>query len=417
MNLLILYRRKLTMGFYDQSDNVQVVKKSNPLSIFLSGLAGVLIGALLVYLVLGNVSSTKDNDNSTNKATNVTKTGAEKTVQLDIRSAVTDAAENVSDCVVGISNIQKTGSSNFYHNFNKQNEGEENSAEAGSGSGVIYKISDGKAYIVTNNHVVADADSLEVTLNNGDKAPAELVGADQLMDLAVITISSEGIEKHAEFGDSDSLKTGENVIAIGNPLGLRFSGSVTEGIVSGLNRTVPIYDNAGTTIWNADVLQTDAAINPGNSGGALVNMQSQVIGINSMKISQSAVEGIGLAIPINVVKPIIDDLEQYGKVKRPQIGISNLHAVAEYSSYDQEENLKLPDNTEGVVAEIVATGSPAELAGMKDFDVIVKISGEATPDIGTLRKVLYKNKVGDTVDVEIYRNGELKTLNVKLGEG
>ena len=163
-----------------------------------------------------------------------------------------------------------------------------NTAEAGTGSGVVYKKTGGKAFIVTNNHVIEGASELEVTLSDGTKLPAELIGSDPWTDLAVITVDEDKIKTVAEFGKSASLKPGEPVIAIGNPLGLQFSGSITQGVISGLERSIPVDINEdGQADWNAEVIQTDAAINPGNSGGALVNMSGQVIGINSMKISEA----------------------------------------------------------------------------------------------------------------------------------
>src|SRR5690606_4172511 len=184
------------------------------------------------------------------------------------------------------------------------------------------------------------ADQLEVTLADGSKEPAQLRGSDMWTDLAVIEMKADHVDTVAEFGDSSTLKTGEPVIAIGNPLGLQFSGSVTQGIVSAIDRTVPIDLNKdGLVDWQAEVIQTDAAINPGNSGGALINIAGQLIGINSMKIATQAVEGIGFSIPINYARPIINDLEKYGEIKRPAIGVT-LRDVAEVPAYHQQETLK-----------------------------------------------------------------------------
>jgi len=389
-----------------RSDHTErnISKKRGLKGYFVSSFAGVLVGALLVYLVLTNFTNIAPPPGNTSN--NKGKDLATTNLSLDVSSAITKAAEDVSEAVVGVTNIQKTQS--FF--------GETSEQEAGTGSGVIYKIDNKKAYIVTNNHVVEDSTSLEVTLKDGTKVPAEVIGGDNLTDLAVISIPSDGISKVADFGDSDSLKTGENVIAIGNPLGLRFSGSVTSGIISGVNRTVPIYDAMGTVIWNADVIQTDAAINPGNSGGALVNMRGQVIGINSSKINAEAVEGMGFSIPVNIAQDIIKDLEQYGKVKRPLLGIDGLMPVSALTSFQQQETLKLPEGLDGVVVQSIPKGSPADKAGLQNYDVIVEINGEETADVIELRKVLYKNKIGDTVEVKFYRDGKLNTMNVTLGE-
>jgi serine protease Do len=255
-----------------------------------------------------------------------------------------------------------------------------------------------------------------VTLDDGTKLPAKLLGSDIWTDLAVVTVDGSKIKQVAEFGDSDRLKVGEPVIAIGNPLGPTFSGSVTQGIISGVNRTIPMDINQdGVVDWQSEVLQTDAAINPGNSGGALINIDGQVIGINSMKISQEAVEGIGLSIPINSAKPIINDLERYGSVKRPYMGV-DLKSVSEIPAYYQQEALKLPgDITYGVALRQVVPGSPAARAGLKELDVIVEMDGKKINDVIELRKHLYQDKkIGDQMTVKFYRGGKLKETTLKL---
>lgn len=383
------------------------VQKQSFRGFFITGILGVFVGAVIVYFSLGLLEGT-NNANQSNLSNitgkndgnvNVTK------VSLDVTTAVIKASEKASKSVVGITNIQQ----GF---LNTQGQ------EAGSGSGVIYKVDNGKAFIVTNAHVIEGANTLEVTMQDGEKRSAEIVGTDYWTDLAVISMDSKKNETVAVLGNSDSLKQGEPVIAIGNPLGLRFSGSVTEGIISGLNRTVPVDINEdNVTDWNAEVLQTDAAINPGNSGGALVNMNGDVIGINSMKISQSAVEGIGLSIPINTVKPVIYDLEKYGKVKRPYMG-TGLQSLNEISTYDKLQTLGLPKEVEeGVLVTSIEKNSPAEIGGLKIYDVIVELTGEKTPDLPILRKVLYsKVKIGEKAELKVYRNGKIETVTITFGE-
>ena len=282
----------------------------------------------------------------------------------------------------------------------------------------MYKKEGNTVYIVTNNHVVEGADQLEVTLSDGTKVPAKLRGTDVWTDLAVIEIEGSKIKDDdiAEFGNSDKLKAGEPVIAIGNPLGMQFSGSVTQGVVSGVERTIPVDINQdGVEDWNAEVLQTDAAINPGNSGGALINISGQLIGINSMKIAQEAVEGIGLAIPINSAQPIIEDLEQYGEVKRPAMGVT-LEDVNQISAYHQQETLKLPkDINYGVMIRQTVPNSPAAQAGLQELDVITELDGEKIENVIDLRKHLYnKKEVNDQMKVTIYRNGKKKEVTMKL---
>ncbi|MBS4218278.1 trypsin-like peptidase domain-containing protein [Bacillus sp. FJAT-49711] len=398
------------MGFYD-SHNPNRYQPRRRGSGFFTGLIGGIIGALLVAIIYPNIVGNNQSDVSTarietnqgNANNNVTKN-----LSLDVTTDVTKAVDKAGNGVVGITNIQ---SANFW---SATGDGQ----EAGVGSGVIYKKAGDTAYIVTNNHVVEGANQLEVTLPDGTKIAAKLRGTDVWTDLAVVEVSSKGIgnEQVNEFGDSDALKIGEPVLAIGNPLGLQFSGSVTQGIISGVNRTVPVdINNDGIPDWNAEVIQTDAAINPGNSGGALVNIAGQVIGINSMKIAQSAVEGIGFSIPINYVAPIIEDLEKYGEVKRPAMGIT-LRNVAEISAYHQQQTLKLPHEvTEGIMVESVVPNSPADKAGLTELDVIVQLDDEKVADVVELRKYLYNHKkVGDSMKVTYYRGGKKQEVTLKL---
>ena len=268
---------------------------------------------------------------------------------------------------------------------------------------------------MTNNHVIEGADSIEVYLANETKVEAKLIGADALTDLAVLEISSENVKEVAEFGDSDKLSVGQEVLAIGNPLGLDFSGSVTQGIISGLQRTVTVSTSAGE--WDMDVIQTDAAINPGNSGGALVNLSGQVIGINSMKISSDGVEGIGFAIPSQEAKTIVNDLLADGSVQRAYVGVG-LQSIAEIPQYVLERQLKLPaDVTNGLVVTQVEAESPAAQAGIEAYDVIVSIDDTEVSSLSEFRKYLYsQTKNGDTVKIKLYRDGVVKTVTVTLTE-
>ncbi|MGE6612134.1 S1C family serine protease [Peribacillus sp. NPDC076916] len=398
------------MGYYDQNDENQNKRKKGHMGYFLAGLGGVIIGALLILLGSGQLNN-DDNEITTEKSTeNGPAEQSQQNLTLDVTSAVTNAVDKASDAVVGITNIQET---NFWSQGSNAGD---NSAEAGTGSGVVYKKDGGKAYIVTNNHVIEGANELEVTLSDGTKLPAELQGSDPWTDLAVIVVNGDKIKTIAEFGKSSKLKPGEPVIAIGNPLGLQFSGSITQGIISGLERTIEVDINEdGQVDWNAEVIQTDAAINPGNSGGALVNMSGQVIGINSMKIAENAVEGIGLSIPIDSVIPIINDIEEFGEVKRAFLGV-NLASVEEISQYHQQNTLKLPRKvTSGVAITGVQSNSPASKAGLKEFDVVVGMDNEKIHDVVELRKYLYnEKKIGDKVKIIYYRDGKKETTEVKL---
>lgn len=395
---------------YDYGNRGDGPKRGSRRGYFFSGFIGAVIGALLVLLLSPRLTDLAIFQNGNENEQIVTNSDGIKTknISLNVETDITKAVDKAADSVVGITNLQ---SSNFWAD-------ETTAQEAGTGSGVIYKKSGGKAFIVTNNHVVQGATELEVTLSDGKKINAKLIGADIWTDLAVVEVAAKEITKVAEFGNSDSLKAGEPVIAIGNPLGLTFSGSVTQGIISGLQRTIPVDINEdGTPDWQSEVIQTDAAINPGNSGGALVNIEGQLIGINSMKIAESAVEGIGLAIPINSAIPIIEDLEQHGEVQRPYMGVE-LQSVSDIPGYYQQEALKLPnDVTTGVAIKDVSPNSPAQKAGLKELDVIVELDGEEIVDLIALRKHLYtEKKIGDKMEVKYYRNGKLETTELTLSE-
>ncbi|EUJ59882.1 S1C family serine protease [Listeria fleischmannii] len=375
------------------------------LGYFLTGLIGVIVGGLIIFFAVSGLGDTDTNTSTGSKSTN---TGKVEKVSYENSTDITKAVEKVQDAVVSVLNYQSANS------LDGSTTSEE---EASSGSGVVYKKSNGKAYVVTNNHVVEGANKLEVTFSNGKKSSAKLVGTDEWNDLAVLEISDEHVSTVAEFGNSDSLKVGETAIAIGSPLGTEFSGSVTEGIISGLNRAVPVDTNGdGQEDWEAEVIQTDAAINPGNSGGALINIQGQVIGINSMKISTENVEGIGFAIPSNTVEPIIEQLETNGEVTRPSLGVT-LRDVDTIPEQQQKSILKLPDGIDyGAMVQQVVNGSAADKAGLKQYDVIVEMDGQKVTNSMTLRQILYNNdvEIGQKMNIKYYRDGKKQSTTITL---
>lgn len=263
---------------------------------------------------------------------------------------------------------------------------------AGEGSGVIMS-EDG--FIITNAHVLTDDNGFQVAavnvvLNNGTEYEASIIGVDTKTDLAVIRIEATGLIC-AEFGNSDQVQVGERVVAIGNPGGIEFMGSVSQGIVSGLNRTLKMSSGL-----NMNLIQTDAAINPGNSGGALVNRYGQVIGINSAKIVGTDYEGIGFAIPMNDAKPIIDDLTKYGYVQnRVKIGIK-------YRQID-EALAKAKNSPTGLYIVSVDTNSDAASKGLREGDIITKVDGKDIENTQTLLDILDTKKVGDSIKITVYR--------------
>jgi len=315
-------------------------------------------------------------------------------------SAVTGIAKKVGPSIVGIRMLTQSPGGWYF--------GDETAQSKAEGSGIIIS-SDG--YIMTNYHVVQYADpknymskstALEVFLADKRQAKAKFIGGDQRTDLAVIKIDLNNLPA-AELGDSAALEVGELAVAIGNPLGLEFQGSVTAGVISALNRTVNVDDKT------LNLIQTDAAINPGNSGGALVNSKGQVIGINTVKISVAGVEGLGFAIPINDAKPIVDQLMMFGYVKgRPFIGIAGREITAEIS-----RQYGLPV---GIYILEVTPGSGAAKAGIQKGDVLVSMAGR---DVRTMKEVdqIKKNyKAGDRVDVTIVRNGKNMRLSLTFSE-
>lgn len=349
-------------------------------------------------------------------ATDETKTS---TVKTNVESDITEAVKKVQHTVVTIINKQQV-TDIFGQTPTHSPDGEltdENLNEAGTGSGAIYKVKDGKAYIFTNNHVVEGSDAIDVMLKDGSRVPADVIGADKYTDLAVLSIDAENVTDVAEFGDSDNLTLGEPAIAIGSPLGTEFPLSVTAGIVSGVNRMVPVDTDGDRQMdWQMNAIQTDAAINPGNSGGPLVNVAGQIIGINSMKISTNVVEGMGFAIPSNDAVDIINELEREGEIIRPTLGITmvDLGLVSD----EQKSNvLKIDESVqEGVVVVDVTSNTSASEAGLQSGDVITSFNGHPVTTGLELRQALYKTRVGDEVDVEFYREGQLQTQTMTMRE-
>lgn len=316
-----------------------------------------------------------------------------------------DLIDKASKAIVSVINVQQQ---------NIWTQGEDGNV----GSGIIYKNDKHKAYIVTNNHVVKGAKEVEIIPQHDKRMKAKVLGKDDLSDLAVLEVDVNNVNKVAKLGKSENLYVGETVYAIGNPLGLEFSGTVTKGIVSGLDRSVQV-DTSGqnrSPDWEMEVIQTDAAINPGNSGGALLNTEGEVVGINSMKIARSAVEGIGFAIPIDTALPIIEQLETNGEVTRPSLGIAavSLHEVP----IQYRQHISLPNNiNNGVVIADVEENSPADKANLQQFDVITKINDQNIDSMIHLRKYLYtKISIGESITLEIYRNGKKTKHTIQLTE-
>lgn len=361
-------------------------------------IAGVVGGGAILYGQQG--VQLLQNQNQNQKVS----TTATSTKTIAKNATATSAYNKVSDAVVSVLNFTKSSQGSYQ--------------ESSEGSGVIYKKTDGSAFIVTNNHVITGAAKIQVMLHSGKKVTATLVGKDAMTDLAVLKIDGTDVTTTAQFGDSSKITVGENVLAIGSPLGSEYASSVTQGIISAKKRLVEATSENGQNYGGSTVIQTDAAINPGNSGGPLINFAGQVIGINSMKLSTSSsgtsVEGMGFAIPSDQVVDIVNKLVKDGKVTRPAIGISLIN-LSEVTASEQKSTLKIPDSvTGGVVVMSLTNNGPADKAGLKKYDVIVGINGKKVSSQADLREELYKHSLGDTITLTYYHQDTKQTVKVKL---
>ena len=373
------------------------------LLIVLVGFFSGILGSLVILQFNQKQEITKQN------STGITQTAVKN------ENSTTQAVDKVKDAVVSI--ITYSGNSQNSFIGTDDTDIDSNTEQVNSeGSGVIYKKEGESAYLVTNTHVINGAKKVDVRLTDGTKVSGEIVGSDTYSDIAVVKISSEKVSTVAEFGDSSQLAVGETAIAIGSPLGSEYANTVTQGIVSSLNRHVSLKAEDGQAI-STNAIQTDTAINPGNSGGPLINIQGQVIGITSSKIASNggtSVEGLGFAIPANDVINIIKQLEKDGKVTRPALGIHMVN-LTNLSTADLQK-LKLPDNvTSGVAVRSVQKNMPAN-GHLQQYDVITKIDDTKISSTTELQNALYSHSIGDEMTVTYYRNGKEEKTTIKLNK-
>lgn len=288
----------------------------------------------------------------------------------------------------------------------------QNSQAVGTGTGFVYKITDDFGYIITNYHVIDDANKIQVTNTAGQTVEATLLGGDEYADIAVLSIEKSAALKAVKIGDSTEMELGDSVFTVGSPLGKKYIGTVTRGILSGKDRLVTVSSSTSGK-YMMQVLQTDAAINPGNSGGPLVNMKGEVIGINSMKLVEDEIEGMGFAIPIEIAMSAVDKLEKGEKVLRPVIGVQLIDATNTYTLYYHKITIDEEVNRGAVVAS-VEDGYPAKEAGLQKGDVILEVNGEEVEDSAHLRFLLYKYDIGEEIEMKVYRSGKIKNVVVKL---
>ena len=374
-------------------------------------------GQLLVVILISFFSgilgtfTTLQLSQKQNSGTTTTTTVSKTAVKNE--NSTTQAVDKVKDAVVSVI----TYSSNSQNSLlgSDETDTDTNAEQVYSeGSGVIYKKEGDTAYLVTNTHVINGAKKVDIRLADGTKVPGEIVGSDTYSDIAVVKIAADKVTTVAEFGDSSQLTVGETAIAIGSPLGSEYANTVTQGIVSSLNRNVSLKSEDGQAI-STNAIQTDTAINPGNSGGPLINIQGQVIGITSSKIASNggtSVEGLGFAIPANDVINIIKQLEKDGKVTRPALGIHMVN-LSNLNTTDLQK-LKLPGNvTSGVAVRSVQKNMPAN-GHLQQYDVITKIDDKAISSTTELQSALYSHSIGDSMTVTYYRDGKEETTTIKL---
>lgn len=284
-----------------------------------------------------------------------------------------------------------------------------------SGTGFVFKQSKNTAYILTNNHVIENGDRILVTFTNQKETEVKIVGSDKYADIAVLSVDSDEIISVAELGSSKDAKIGDTTFAVGAPLDNAYSWTVTRGIVSGKDRLVEVSTSSGSsTDWVMSVIQTDAAINSGNSGGPLANANGEVIGITSLKLVSSGVEGMGFAIPIETALEYAQKIIDGDEISQPYLGIYMVNVTDAYYSKDYYNILKSLDVTSGVLVTDVEKGSDAEKSGIQKNDVIVKVDDTDISSLAYFRYVLYSHSVGDTIKITVNRNGEQKVLSVLL---
>lgn len=388
--------------FFRKFDNTGKSNKKSVYTTFLTSFVSAIIGAICAVLICMGIYNSNNNDKET--VDTATSTSGQSYANLNLSQV---SLENYSDTAIYAANkvLPSMVSISVEYDVNYMGM---SGTSSGSGSGIIIS-EDG--YILTNNHVVSssdssyfyqvsDAKSIKVSIYGDDtEYEAKIVGTDSQTDLAVLKIEKTGLTP-AEFGDSSSVQVGEFVLAIGDPYGLKHS--VTAGIISALNREMTVEGTSYT------VIQADCAINSGNSGGALVNSKGQVIGITTLKLAGTGIEGVSFAIPINDTIEVYKGLIENGKISRPFVGIAGI---------DLDEATAIRNGlTKGIYVDSVVENSGAEKAGIQAGDIIIKFDGQSVSTMDELTAIKDTKKVGDTVEVVFYRGNKEKTVTLTLGE-
>lgn len=343
----------------------------------------VFVGCGLMYMIIYYFPNTiVKTENKVEKVVNVNEEG------------ISSGIDNIYDAVVVVENYKK-------------------GKLVGIGSGFIYS---GEGYIMTNHHVIDSSDEIKITLTSGESIEAKVLGSDELADIAVLQIDKKYATNIAKIGKSTDSKVGDTVFTIGSPMSSEFSGTVTRGILSGKNRMVEVsVGSSSSKDWIMNVMQTDAAINPGNSGGPLCNVSGEVIGINSMKIVQSEIEGIGFSIPIEDALQYANKIVKGEKIERPFLGIQ-MADVSTSSYYLSRQGIKIDSSiTSGVIVISTTNDGPSGSAGIEKGDVIISIGKYSVKSVAELRYYLYKYEPNNEVDIKVIRGKGEKTFKIKLG--
>jgi len=358
--------------------------------VFLTVLLAFGTGGGLTYYFLEDSINNVPITNKNTQTTGVIKCSSDITID---ETGISVAVGKIYDATVTIQNYQ-------------------NNRLSSTGSGFIYKKDNKYGYILTNHHVISETNKLIVTLSNDDQVEATVLGSDKYLDLAVIRIDVDHVKQVATIGTSEKVSVGDTIFTVGSPIGYEYRGSVTKGTLSGKNRMVTV-SVASESDWIMNVLQIDAAINPGNSGGPLLNINGEVIGINSLKLVEDEIEGMGFALPIEYALAYTERLEKGEEIVRPMLGVQLSDLNNLYVLYSYRINVD-PDIKSGVVLLSVERGSSAEEAGLEAGDVITKINDSKVTDSATFRYNLYKYSIGDTITVTYNRNGTEQTTKIKL---
>ena len=357
---------------------------SNVVVLVVAVLLSFISGTIGAYIVITNVPS-------------ITKSIVENVTKLDYtENSIADSVEKAYDSVVVVVSYN-------------------NGTKISTGTGFVYKKNENKAFIMTNNHVVEGADEVKIIRSDNEIIDANVLGGETYSDIAVLSIGVDDALSVIDIGDSTTVRLGDTVFTIGSPLGEAYSGTVTKGILSGKDRMVEVSFSGNTSDYYMKVLQTDAAINPGNSGGPLLNLNGEVIGINSLKLVQDEIEGMGFAIPIEDAILYADTLEQGGAIERPYVGISMLDITDSY--YLWQAGIYVPNGINAGVAIVeVVEDSPASKSGLQKGDIIIKLEDEEIDSLAEFRYELYKHSPGEEIEITYNRNGKEQKTKITLSK-